>query len=305
MAQSSGKIDKQTILAKLAELCGLVASMETAASPPIQAAEPAPAAAPTIILSEESQKLKKDKATKRLFEFFEEKGYHILSLKKRQEIPANYSKLADLLVKNHKLFYNFIGCLLNKNNDAYSLEADDKESVSRIVNLCSLLKKREWIDYKYVKQEKKITFSRTSSFKGEIKQFLSGVYGEFGAGKIIEQALKDYTAINGELKYQLFYDVKLKRPDSKNSNDMQLDLVVELPEGFYIFETKMGIALAIDKWVDRTRLFASDKNRFITCCADETLNARIFTPYILFNVNKLKEQMTALLKKDYPASETK
>ena len=86
---------------------------------------------------------------------------------------------------------------------------------------------------------------------------------------------------------------------------MQLDLVVELPEGFYIFETKMGIALAIDKWVDRTRLFASDKNRFITCCADETLNARIFTPYILFNVNKLKEQMTALLKKDYPPSETK
>ena len=304
MAQSDGKIDKQIILAKLAELCGLVASMETSAAAPTKPAVTTPAAAPAIILSEESQKLKKNKAAKRLFEFFEEKGYHILSLKKRQEIPAKYSKLADLLVKNHKLFYNFIGCLLNKNNDAYSLEPDDKESVSRIVNLCNLLKQREWIDYKYVKQEKKITLSRTSSFKGEIKQFLSGVYGEFGAGKIIEQALKDYAAINSELKYQLFYDVKLKRPDSKNSNDMQLDLVVELPEGFYIFETKMGIALAIDKWVDRTRLFASDKNRFITCCADETLNARIFTPYILFNVNKLKEQMTALLKKDYPPSET-
>ena len=303
MQQLNGKVDKQTILAKLAELCGLVASMETSVPVATQPATPTTAAAPEVVLSEESQKLKKAKSTKSLFDFFEEKGFHILSLKKRQELPANYSKLADLLVKNHKLFYNFIGCLLNKNNNAYSLESDDKESISRIVNFCNILKQREWIDYKYEKQEKKITFSRLNSFKGEIKQFLSGVYGEFGAGKIIEQALKEYAAANSGMKYQLFYDVKLKRPDSPNPNDMQLDLVVELPEGYYIFETKMGVTLAIDKWVDRTRLFASDKNRFITCCADETLNAKIFNPYILFNVSKLKEQITDLLKRDYPASE--
>ena len=275
MTQSNGKIDKQTILAKLAELCGLIASMETPVADPSQPAAQPPSTAPKAVLSEESQRLKKAKSTKSLFEFFEKKGFHILSLKKRQELPSNYGKLADLLVKNHKLFYNFIGCLLNKNNDAYSLESDDKESISRIVNFCNILKQREWIDYKYDKPQKKITFSRLNSFKGEIKQFLSGVYGEFGTGKIIEQALKDYAAANGGMKYQIFYDVKMKRPDSPNPNDMQLDLVVELPEGYYIFETKMGITLAIDKWVDRTRLFASGKNRFITCCADETLNAKI------------------------------
>ena len=305
MTPLNSKVDKQTILAKLAELCGLVASMETPVPAPSQPAAQPPSTAPKVVLSEESQQLKKAKSTKRLFEFFEEKGFHILSLKKRQELPSNYSKLADLLVKNHKLFYNFIACLLNKNNDAYSLESDDKESISRIVNFCNILKQREWIDYKYDKPQKKITFSRLNSFKGEIKQFLSGVYGEFGAGKIIEQALKDYAAANGGMKYQIFYDVKMKRPDSPNPNDMQLDLVVELPEGYYIFETKMGITLAIDKWVDRTRLFASGKNRFITCCADETLNAKIFNPYILFNVSKLKEQITDLLKRDYTASEKK
>ena len=63
----------------------------------------------------------------------------------------------------------------------------------------------------------------------------------------------------------------------------------------------MGEVLAIDKWVDRTRLFAGEKNRFITCCADETLNPKIFQPFQLFNLEQLKTQLADLLRQDYPS----
>ena len=78
-----------------------------------------------------------------------------------------------------------------------------------------------------------------------------------------------------------FANVKLKKPDSVNLNDIQLDLIVQLPESFYIFETKIGTVLAIDKWGDRTKLFASEKNRFITCCADKKTESENF-PTVYF-----------------------
>ena len=61
----------------------------------------------------------------------------------------------------------------------------------------------------------------------------------------------------------------------------------------------MGVTLAVDKLVDRTKLFASAKNRFITCCADENLDPKIFNPFILFYLDQLQEQLYDLLMKDY------
>ena len=147
-----------------------------------------------------------------------------------------------------------------------------------------------------------IKFERLDGFKGEAKAFLAGVFGEYGTVNLIERTLRQFAEAKNGFKYKIFHDVKLKKTDSDKPHDIQLDLVVQLPEGFYIFETKIGQVLAVDKWVDRTRLFASEKNRFITCCADTNLNPKIFQPFLLFNLDQLQEQLTALLQKDYPGS---
>ena len=257
---------------------------------------------PDLELSEAAEKFRQSRSTKKLFAFFEDKGYHIISLTEKQSIPRDRSQLASLLTKNRKILFPFINVLLHCKDGAFSVQDFSLESLNSLLNICKSFSNRKWIDYKYDKKEKIIKFAHLDDLKGEVKQFLSGIFGEYGTAKLIEQALQEFAKEKNGFKYKIFHDIKLKKPDSDKQNDMQLDLVVQLPEGFYIFETKMGTVLAIDKWVERTGLFAGEKNRFITCCADETLNPKIFQPFCLFNLEQLKTQLTDLLRQDYPDS---
>ena len=253
-------------------------------------------------ISEESEKFRNNRSTKKLFAFFEAKGYHIISLTEKQSIPHDRSQLAFLLTKNRKILFPFVKFLLCCKDDAFPIQDLSLEALNCLLNTCKNFSNRKWIDYKYDKKEKIIKFKRLDDFKGEVRFFLSGIFGEYGTAKLIEQSLQEFAKEKNGFKYKIFHDIKLKKTSSTKQNDMQLDLVVQLPEGFYIFETKMGKNLAIDKWVDRTRLFAAEKSRFITCCADETLNPEIFHPFQLFNLEQLKAQLTDILRQDYLSS---
>lgn len=253
------------------------------------------------IMSEESRKIKNSRSTGKLFAFFEDHGFHIISLTEKQNLPRDRVQLAAQLTKNRKTLSPFIQCLLHSNEETFLLEKDTQEYLTCLINICKLFANRQWIDFQYQKETKTIVFKRKPELKGDVKYFLSGIYGEFGTARIIEKVLQEFAVARNGFKYKIFHDIKLKRPGSPNQCDMQLDLVIQLPEGFCIFETKMGEVLAIDKWVDRTRLFASGKSHFITCGADNTLNHKIFRPFLLFNLDQLPEQMFALLNKDYPA----
>lgn len=276
---------------------------------------------PDFEISEKAEKFRQSRSTKKLFAFFEDKGYHIISLTEKQSIPRDRSQLASLLTKNRKILFPFIKVLIHTQDESsFPVENESQETLTCLLNTCKNFSDRNWIRYEYDKKEKIIKFAHLDDLKGEVKHFLSGIFGEYGTAKLIEQALQKFAKEKSGFKYKIFHDIKLKKPDSDKQNDMQLDLVVQLPEGFYIFETKMGKTLAIGDWVDRTRLFASEKdkslevpstahvdrtrsgkNRFITCCADETLNPKIFQPFRLFNLEQLKTQLTDLLQKDYPS----
>ena len=256
---------------------------------------------PDFELSEAAEKFRQSCSTKKLCSFFEEKGYYVISLTEKQSIPRERSQLASLLTKNRKILFPFIKVLIRGKEESFPVENESQETRTCLLNTCKNFSNRKWIDYEYDKKGKIIKFTRLADLKGEVKYFLRGIFGEYGTAKLIEQALQEFAKEKNGFKYKIFHDIKLKKPYSDKQNDMQLDLVVQLPEGFYIFETKMGEILAIDKWVDRTRLFAAaGKNRFITCCADETLNPKIFQPFCLFNLEQLKTQLTDLLQKDYP-----
>ncbi len=256
---------------------------------------------PNFEISKEAEKFRNSRSTKKLFSFFEEKGYHIISLTEKQSIPSDRSQLALLLTKNRKILFPFIKVLIHGKEESFPVKNESQETLTCLLNTCKNFSNRKWISYEYDKKEKIIKFKRLDDLKGEVKQFLTGIYGEYGTAKLIEQALQEFAKEKNGFKYKIFHDIKLKKLHSQKQNDMQLDLAVQLPEGFYIFETKMGEVLAIDKWVDRTGLFAAEKNRFITCCADETLNPKIFQPFRLFNLEQLKTQLTDLLQKDYPS----
>ena len=256
----------------------------------------------TYEISKEAEGFRNKRSTKKLFAFFEEKGYHIISLTEKQQIPRDRSQLASLLTEKRKVLFPFIQSLLYREDESFSADEFSLEDLSYLLNTCKNFSNRKWISYEYDKKEKIVKFKRLADFKGEVKHFLSGIFGEYGTAKLIEQTLQDFANEKNGFKYKIFHDIKLKKPESAHPIDMQLDLVIQLPGGFYIFETKMGEVLAIDKWVDRTRLFASEKNRFITCCADENLNPKIFQPFRLFNLEQLKTQLTDLLQQDYPSS---
>ena len=101
-------------------------------------------------------------------------------------------------------------------------------------------------------------------------------------------------------RFDVFYDVRLAKCEPTGKPiDMQLDLVAQLNDRFYVFDTKTGV-LCIDKWVDRARLFSADqRSRFITCCADEDIPPRLFEPYILIPLGQLETRLMDVLNEDY------
>jgi len=111
-------------------------------------------------------------------------------------------------------------------------------------------------------------------------------------------------ATSNKCRFDVFYDIKLARSEATgNPVDMQLDLVAQLSDRFYVFDTKTGV-LCIDKWVDRARLFGVDKrSRYVTCCIDENVPAKLFKPYVLIPLGRLREQLSEMLRKDF-ANET-
>ena len=62
----------------------------------------------TFEISQEAETYRSSRSTKKLFSFFEGKGYHIISLTEKQQIPRDRLQLALLLTKKRKVLSPFI-----------------------------------------------------------------------------------------------------------------------------------------------------------------------------------------------------
>ena len=107
----------------------------------------------TYEISKEAEEFRNSRSTKKLFAFFEEKGYHIISLTEKQSIPRDRSQLASLLTKNRKILFPFINVLLHCKGGAFSVQDFSLESLNSLLNICKNFSNRKWIDYKYDKKE--------------------------------------------------------------------------------------------------------------------------------------------------------
>ncbi len=246
----------------------------------------------------------KAKITKRLAEFFKAHGLYIVDVNHGERSEELYA-IAKQMWRSWSVLVPFIKSLSANKNTAFIYDTTDLSAPHKndLYNLCHVLASKKWISI----AKGQTGFEITPSLTREQKRFLHGAWAEEVTLYLIDKTLKCFTSTL-HLKYRLFWDVKLKlvEPSTDKQTDMQLDLVAQVSDRFYVFETKSGTVLSIDKWVDRTRLFDHAENRFITCTADPSLNPKIFEPFRLFALPTLEKQFLEMLQADFPgpASDT-
>jgi predicted transcriptional regulator len=240
----------------------------------------------------------KQRSTKRLAEFFKAHGLYIVKVHTEKRTKEHY-ELAKHIWRSKEVLIPFIRSIpkRKKTEVIYPTDGISKAGINSIKNLCNLLTEKEWITFE--KQED--AFKISATLTGSQKSFVHYSWSEEVNLYLLDKTLKNFTR-SRRLKHKLFWNVQLKLIDTKEEKDvdMELDLVAQVDGRFYIFETKSGEVLAVDKWVDRTRLFKDETNRFITCTTNENLSQRMFIPCSLFALPTLEKQFNEMLEKDFP-----
>ena len=237
----------------------------------------------------------KERKTKKLASFVAELGYRVLDFTSKEH--SLQTKPAALLLYRIKevavpIFKKFV----TKTCKKQIIPIDDLEPKVKttFLQLCDAFERLKWIATERGKHE--ITICRLND--KEAAQFWHGSWAEVVNRSLVESTLQDF-AKEHKCRFDIFFNVKLAKIDSsKTSPDMELDIIAQLRDRFYIFETKTGI-LGIDKWVARAKMFSVDqRSRFITCCADETIPPYLFEPYHLVPLSRLKQEMITMLNGD-------
>ena len=252
----------------------------------------------------EENQFAKDRTTRHLAEYCRSLGYFIVGCQKTKEPASVFYAIAKTILKRREDAVPFMKELFRHGKKEFSypiagLPADRKTD---LLNICTEMQKNGWISFPNTKNKSEILV--TSSFPKAARNFLNGGWAEEANRYLVNKVLTEYAGSH-KLKYKVFWDVRLKLIDSDSSNphDMQLDLAVQLNDIFYIFETKTGV-LGIQKWVERAQIFSQNRNRFLTCCTDSSVNPKLFQPYRLLALDHLEEQLIELLDRDFQPAES-
>lgn len=252
------------------------------------------------VAAREAQKLAVDpcfkaRKTRQLAAFVGGLGFRILDYKCKEK-PLPEAGVAKLMFRIKDRAVSIFKRLAEKDVREVNVELDglDAAEKSSLIQLCGSFERFGWITSD--RSRTRLTIKRGK--KNQAIQFWNGGWAELVNRSIIETTLQTF-AKEHKLSYDIFYDVKLVRLESeKVTPDMQLDVVARVGGRFYVFETKTG-ALAIEKWVERAKLFSSDqKSRFITCCLDEKIPTQWFRPFCLVPLGRLKTEMLKWLAMD-------
>ncbi len=255
----------------------------------------------TIVKDRNRRILESDKwyltaKTKRLASYFADLGYRILDCKPK-ETKSTYVRVAILLFNNRVRAIPLVKKLAHMKDDTYAFSFDGMTGKEKngLIQLCGAFEKCGWVLCEKSKNELKITRQN----KKDAVPFWNGVWAELVNKWIVEKTLEDY-ARQKRLKFDVFTDVKLaKIEQEKKQADMQLDVVAMFRDRVYVFETKTGRMLGLDKWVDRARMFGTDRrSRFVICCADDNVPCTLFKPFDMVPLSSLDKWLWTRLEKD-------
>lgn len=239
-----------------------------------------------------------DRTTKRLAEYFRTLGYSIVSLLTKAPDKDPRYAISKQIWNGKSIMLPFLNYLHQSGSKEFEYSIGELSGTDKtdLLNLCKNMQDSEWIEYSKVKD-----VLHVKAFHKKLKNFECGGWAEEANRYLIQKVLIDYSNEHkNRFKYRVFWDVKLKLLDSEkdNLNDMQLDIIAQINDRFYVFETKTGV-LGIQKWVERAEIFNQDGNRFLTCCIDSSVNPKLFQPYCLLSLEKLEKQLVELLDDDF------
>jgi hypothetical protein len=246
-----------------------------------------------------------EKLTKKLAAFFKERDMAIVKLKTGAR-SKDYYDVAKHIWNAKKVLIPFIkkipDCVRDKTRQFnYNTKNLSKDESGQLWNFCTYIQdKKKWFTF-----EKADNICHVQLAEGnQHLQFFNGGWAEEISIYIIVKALNEFKK-QAKSSHKLFWNVCLKKFGSDNQRDMELDLIVQIKDRFYIFEVKTGKVLLIDNWVDRTRLFNSEKSEYITCTSNKNLEPKTFSPYVLFALPTLEKQFLELLNRDFPQQSKK
>lgn len=248
----------------------------------------------------------RDRTTKQLAKYFQSLGYSIVSLLTKAPDNSCYA-ISKQIWNGRKVMVPFLLQMYHSGVDEFEYPISELSGTDKadLLNLCRTMQDSDWLTYSNVKDVLHVR----ATFPKSLKNFPNGGWTEEANRYLIWKVLTDYSA-NHNIRYKVFWDVKLKLLESEkdNLNDIQLDIVAQIKDRaqnkdryrFYVFETKSGLLPCIRDWVDRADIFNQNDNRFITCCMDSEVNHKYFRPYRLMPLEKLEKLFTKLLDRDFP-----
>lgn len=242
----------------------------------------------------------RQRQTRKLAEFFYGLGFLILHCETKTEVHSDpFYRIALNIWNFRQEAWPFFRELFKADVEGREFDWTVSSLTSAegvgLLNLCNRMKSEKLLDFTRTGD----TLHVVPEFPKERRNFLNGGWAEEVNRYLAQKTLQEF-ARRRKLKYKIFWDIRLRSVDSeRNVPDMQLDLVLQLGGRFYVIETKSGVP-GIQKWVERAALFERDGNRYLTCCAAPGADHRFFRPYRLFSFEKLEEQLTAMLERDFP-----
>ena len=245
----------------------------------------------------------KDRTTKRFAEYFRTLGYSIVSLLTKAPDKDPRYAISKQIWNGKSIMLPFLKYLHQSGSKEFEYPIAELSGTDKtdLLNLCKNMQDSEWIEYSKVKD-----VLHVKAFPKKLKNFECGGWAEEATRYLIQKVLIDYSNEHkNRFKYRVFWDVKLKLLDSEkdNLNDMQLDIIAQINDRFYVFETKSGV-LGIQKWVERAEIFNQNGNRFLTCCIDFSVNPKLFHPYRLLSLEHLEKHLIELLDYDFPPAQS-
>lgn len=238
----------------------------------------------------------RERKTRRLAAYFSDLGFRIVSCVGKEQMLSE-TRAANLLFKIKEIAMPVFKKLVAKSSKEILVELDGFDGVAKssLLQLCDAFEKLNWIKTERTKHALRIVRLNDT----EATCFWHGSWAEYVNRSLVVKTLQAF-ANSRKCRFDVFHDVRLAKCEPTGKPiDMQLDLVAQLNDRFYVFDTKTGV-LCIDKWVDRARLFSADRrSRFITCCANEDIPPRLFEPYILIPLGQLETRLMDVLNEDF------
>ena len=232
-----------------------------------------------------------DRRTRRLAEYFKDKGLLITSLQETTPLLKTRYKIAKMIYGAQNALVPVLKVLYARKVDEYDLAGLSTDDKTAVCNFLTQLQKIGWLTWS--KKGDVVSFKRT--IPNEQYVFFNGGWAEEATRYLIEKTLHDLKIPCSKTYREVKVDAIGPEQDVH-----EFDFIVEFKDRIYIFETKTG-SLGVERWIDHARRFNDwpGLNRFLMCCADSGLNAKLFQPYRLFHLGALQAEFGEYLKAEF------